>query len=71
MKVGNLVRCKFQPSTSRVQHGICLPMPYDIKDELGIYIKHRDECSGVVLFPQFGYEHTLAWISLEIINESR
>lgn len=65
MKVGSLVRCNFQPSTSAVQHGICLPMLYTIKNELGIYIEHRGENSGTVLFPQFAYEHVLAWSAIE------
>lgn len=71
MKVGSLVKCLFQPRSSRVQHGVCLPMPHIIKGELGIYARHRDASSGVVLFPQFGYEHVIAWSSLEIISESR
>lgn len=71
MKVGDLVRCMFQPRSSRIENGCAVQMEHHIKDELGIYIKHRDECSGVILFPQFGYEHPLAWSALEVISENR
>lgn len=71
MKVGDLVRCLFQPKTSRVQHGVCLPMPHVIKGELGIVLKARSNGSSRVLFPRFGYEHNLSNSALEVINESR
>ena len=71
MKIGNLVRCQSQPTVSRVFRDHCIPLEHTIKGEVGVYINHRDECSGVVLFPQFGYEHTLAWSVLRVICESR
>ena len=73
MKVGNLVRCLFQPGSSGYDDKTTsmMPMLYHIKGELGIYIRHRDKSSGSVLFPQFGYEHVIAWSALEIISESR
>lgn len=71
MKVGDLVRCLFQPSSSRVQHGVCLPMPRVIKGELGIILKARNNGSSKVAFPQFGYEHDLSNAVLEVIDESR
>ena len=71
MKVGSLVRCLFQPRTSKVQHGICLPMIHTIKGELGIILKVRSNGSSKVLFPQFGYEHNLSNSALEVIDESR
>ena len=72
MKVGDLVRCTWQPRASRYAKGIgCLPMKYIIKGEVGIYIKRRDRVAGTVSFPQFGYEQTLAHSILEIVNESR
>ena len=43
-------------------------MMYHIKGELGIYAEHRDESSGKVIFPQFGYEHVLAHSAFELIN---
>ena len=71
MQIGSLVRCLFQPRTSAVMNGVCVPMPYRIAGELGIYVRHRDNNSGIVMFPQFGYEHTLAWSALELVNEGR
>jgi hypothetical protein len=73
VKVGDLVKCLFQPGSSGYDDKTTsmIPMSYNIKGELGIYIKHRDECSGAVLFPQFGYVHTIAWSALEVVNESR
>ena len=71
MKVGDLVRCLWQPRSSGYVKGVgCKPMKHTIKDELGIYIKHRDDGSGTVLFPQLGYELTLAWSALEVISGS-
>ena len=70
MKAGDLVRCLFQPTTSRVQHGVCLPMLYTIKGEMGIIIKSRSNGCQRVLFPQFGYEHDVSNSSLEMINEA-
>ena len=67
MKIGDLVKCLWQPRTSKVQHGVCIPMSYRIEGELGIYIKHRGYCSGVVLFPRFGYEHTLSHSALQLV----
>ena len=72
MKVGDLVKCTWQPRSSGYVKGAgCLPMKHTIKGEMGIYVKHRDDGSGIVLFPQIGYEHTLAWSVLEVISESR
>ncbi len=65
------MRCLFQPSSSRVQHGVCLPMPYVIKGELGIILKARNNGSSKVVFPQLGYEHDLSNAVLEVIDESR
>ncbi len=69
LKVGDLVKCLFQPRSSRVQHGICLPMPHTIKGELGIVVKSRNNGCQRVLFPQFGYEHDLTNSVLEKIND--
>jgi len=71
VKVGDLVKCLFQPKTSRVQHGVCLPMVHEIKGELGIILRARNNGSLRVLFPQFGYEHDLSNSALEVINEGR
>lgn len=68
MEVGDLVKCLWQPRVSRVQHGFCIPMSHWIEGELGIYIENRDEHSGVVLFPQFGYEHILSHSALQQVK---
>jgi len=69
VKVGDLVKCLFQPRSSKVQHGICLPMVYEIKGELGIIVRSRNNGCQRVLFPQFGYEHDLSNSALENIND--
>ena len=70
MKVGDLVKCIWQPGTSRYVKGVgCIPMKHDIKGELGIIVRYRDGASSAVLFPRFGYEHVLANGALEVINE--
>ena len=72
MKVGDLVKCTWQPGTSRYEKGVgCIPMKYHIKGELGIIIRHRNGWYSTVLFPHFGYEHVLANGTLEVISESR
>lgn len=73
MKNGDLVRCLFQPSSSGYNSvdGTMIPMVHKIKDELGFYIKDAGYNSGVVLFAEFGYEHSIAHSALEVINESR
>jgi len=69
MKVGDLVRCLFQPSSSKVENGRAIPMKHMIKGELGIYVKHWSNRAGIILFPQYGYEHPLAWSALEVVSE--
>ena len=71
MKVGDLVKCIWQPRVAGVDKKTqcCLPMKYTIKGELGIItcIKgHR----GFVLFPRFGYTHPLSHSALEVLNEA-
>ena len=73
IKIGSLVRCKFQPTSSgyNTKTGCMKPMLYHIKEELGFVVGERDELSVIVYFPKFSYEHTISRKSLEIINESR
>ena len=71
MKIGDLVKCLFQPRTSKVQNGVCIPMKHAIKDELGIIVSISDYGTPHVLFPRFGYEHPLACSALEVVNEGR
>ena len=70
MKVGDLVRCVWQPRSSAYVKGVgCIPMKYHIKGELGIIVRYRDRHTSEVLFPQFGYEHVLARGVLEVISD--
>jgi len=73
VKIGDLVRCNYQPGSSgyNTATGCMKPMLHRIKDELGIIVRYRDELSAVVYFPQFGYEHPLSRKTLELISESR
>lgn len=73
VKVGDIVRCKFQPSSSRynTKTGCMEPMLYHIKEELGIFMGARDKHSGIVFFPQFNYQHYIAFKSLEVVSEGR
>lgn len=71
MKVGDLVRCLFQPRISRVRDGECVPMEHTIKGELGIIMSISMFGTPRVLFPKFRYEHPVAPMHLKVINESR
>ena len=67
MKVGDLVRCTWQPRSSRIENGFAMPMEHYIKDELGIIVwqhKHYHRVS----FPQLGYEHDLAMHAIEVLE---
>jgi hypothetical protein len=70
MKVGNLVRCKFQPTTSGydTKTGCMKPMLHQIKEEIGVVIRERDHLSVVVYFPQFNYEHPCSRKALEVMD---
>ncbi len=72
MKVGDLVRCNFQPRTSGYNHkkDRLLPCSHTIKGELGIIIAINQN-HHYVMFPQFGYTHPLANGVLEVISENR
>ena len=70
MKVGDLVRCVWQPKGSGVRDGSVMPMKYHIKGELGIIVRQQAHYN-VILFPKFGYEHDLSPTALEVISESR
>lgn len=73
MKQGDLVRCNYQPSSSRynTKTGCMMPMLHYIKGQLGIIVRRHRPGSAVVYFPQFGYEHPLAYRALELVNEDR
>ena len=69
MKVGDLVRCTWQPRSSRVTNDCAMPMEHTIKDEFGIIVKQWKHYYKV-LFPQFGYTHDLSSGALEVVSES-
>ena len=75
MKVGDLVRCTWQPSTSKYVEGVgCIPMKHTIKGEVGLitkilHSKHSSPPRYYVAFPQLGYIHALAHSAFEVINE--
>ena len=67
MKVGDLVRCTFQPGSSRIENGCAVQMEHYIKDELGIIVKQYKHFN-VVLFPKYSYEHDLSDRALEVLT---
>lgn len=73
MKIGDLVRCTWQPRTERVDTITekCIPMKHEILNKLGIITKVYDNRVYTVFFPDIGYEHPLAASAFEVINESR
>ena len=71
MKVGDLVRCIWQPGASGVDKKTecVIPMEYIIKGELGIIVKQHKHYHRI-LFPQFGYAHNLSKSAIkEVISE--
>ena len=74
MKLGDLVRCTFQPGVSRVENGYAMPMEHYIKGELGIIVEIYDGYENRqfrVLFLKFGYTHNISPNGMEVINETR
>jgi hypothetical protein len=75
MKIGDLVRCVFQPRVSRMENDHVIAMEYHIKGELGIIIEiregHGQSHHFNVLFPQFGYTHPLSWRVIKLISEGQ
>jgi len=72
MKVGDLVRCTWQPGAEGVDKKTqcMIPMVHTIKGEFGIIVKQHKHYHRI-LFPQLGYEHDLSEEAIEVINESR
>ena len=68
MKVGDLVKCIWQPGTARVVNGRAIPMKHHIKGEYGIIVRQHAHYH-VILFPKFGCEHDLSPSALELIHE--
>ena len=70
MKVGDLVKCIWQPGVSHIENDRAVPLNITIKDEIGIIVR-QDEYLNIVLFPRVAHEQPLADRVLEIISESR
>jgi hypothetical protein len=72
VKPGDLVRCDWQPGGRLNPDTNCVEdMKYQIKGELGILL----ESPGLprtlrwrVLFPRFGYTHTLATSAFKLVS---
>ena len=67
MKVGDLVRCTWQPGSSRIENDAAVQMEHYIKGEFGIIVKQWKHYHRV-LFSQFGYEHDLSKDAIEVIS---
>ena len=70
VKIGDLVKCIWQPGVSHVENDHAVPLNITIKGEVGIIVRQNDELN-IVFFPQFTHEQPLASRVLEIISESR
>ena len=66
MKVGDLVRCTWQPGSSRIENGAAVQMEHYIKGELGVIVRQHKHYHRV-LFPQLGYEHDLSKNAIEVL----
>ena len=75
MKVGDLVRCTWQPKTAIVEKDDLVPLKHKLKGELGIITEVRKLVSGgshwLITFPQCRHTHTLSRRAFEVISESR
>ena len=72
LRVGDLVRCVWQPSTSRYVDGVgCIPMERTIKGEFGIIVKHEGHRYDIMFSQLDGYTHWLSHSAFEVINECR
>ena len=67
MKIGDLVRCTWQPGTSRIEKGAAVQMEHYIKGEFGIIVKQHKHYHRI-LFTQLGYEHDLSKNAIEVIQ---
>ena len=76
MKVGDLVRCIWQPTSSGVENDCAMPMEHSINGELGLiaevlHSRYSDGPRYHITFPQLGYTHALSDSAFEVISESR
>lgn len=70
MKVGDLVRCIWQPRSSHIENDCAVPLNITIKGEIGVIVQ-RSQCHNIVSFPQLMHEQPLSDRVLELVNESR
>ena len=72
MKIGDAVRCHFQPRCGGwdERKKAFIKMRYTLKGEMGIITHAFADMRFTVLFPHLGYEHTLAFSTLEVVSES-
>jgi len=71
MKVGDLVRCIWQPGVSRIEDNHCVMLDLPLKGEIGIVEEERNPGTFFILFPKFGYRHPLCADAVEVIYENR
>jgi len=71
MKVGDLVRCIWQPEVSRIENDQCVMLHLPLKGEIGIVEGERNPGTFFILFPKLGYRHPLCADALEVISEDR
>jgi hypothetical protein len=68
MKVGDLVKCIWQPTTSHIENDCAVPMKRHIKGEFGIIVRHKGHRYDII-FPQLdGYTHWLSTNAFEVIQ---
>ena len=76
MKVGDLIRCVWQPRVAGVDKKTqcCLPMKHTIKGEIGLvtdvlHSKYSDGPRYEITFPQLGgYAHPLSDSAFEVLD---
>ena len=74
LKVGDMVRCLFQPRASwDAETQTAGKMEYHLQNEMGIVVEVHSRCDHLrlILFPQFGYTQPIAISALEMICEGR
>jgi len=72
MKVGDLVKCIWQPSVKEGHLGCDdEPMPHMIKGRFGFLVNQRSKNSWFIYFMDIHYVHMLSIDKFEVISESR
>ena len=74
MKIGDLVRCIWQPRSSHVDENDCaVPLKLTIEGEVGLiteilHSKHDGSLRYLITFPQLGYAHPLWHTAFTLIS---